>query len=808
MKALESLIPQNVAEAIGATFMHAIWQLAAVALLLLLAYQVVPRKSSRMRYHLGVGALALMLVLPIVTFGLYYTPASPVLPSSPNVETMLSTGQFQQLDAALQAQESQNAFLPGVSEFFNANAPLLFSLWMLGAMVFTFRFLGSYIYVQRLRRRDTLAVPAVIHEKLEALKTKLGITRTVQLLQSTAVDTPMVIGVLRPVVLLPVGLLSGLSPEQVQCILAHELAHIRRWDYLVNIFQSMVEICLFFHPAVWWVSKMVREERENCCDETVLALKNNSMVYAKALLNLEVIRTRKPGLAMASNGGSLFKRIKRITGAEIRETRIYSRSLFVGLLTLTFIVLLSTTGTDSIKASAPLFNLSAPELEWEQDPPQTDVSTHVDIDMDSNKLAFVTEPVEAKSAFLYPEGNPEHLFPMTAYLSFAKEAVQTVPVREAWTEVEHLGHQLKGLKNILGNQLHGIFSRDAIVQLDTPVSKIILMENGEEIEIAMDMDGNIESVEVDGKAVPESEYAQYESMANQTMRSYLRRNRSQMPAPPVPPNMGNMGAPPVPPHMGKLPPAPQPPKMGKMPVPPAPPARGNMSDEEYERAMEAFGEEMEHWGDRLERHVESADWDKFERDMERWGEKLEAHFDSKDWSKFERDMEAWAEGFSEQFEEQDWEAFGEEMEEWGESFGAQMEELGERIANEVERSLERSDRSRERRREMADRELDRAERMRERAEERADRYRNRAERYRNGVDNIQESLEDDNLIRRGNSYKVRINEDELYINGKRRSSAMQRKYKRIIERSLGIEIDNEWVEINQKKRSTKTKISN
>ncbi|HHG83571.1 MAG TPA: M56 family metallopeptidase, partial [Bacteroidetes bacterium] len=584
MKALESIIPQNLAEAVGTTFMHAIWQLAAVALLLLLVYQFVPRKSSRLRYNLGITALALMFILPLATFGLYFQAESQQVSIAPDTQTLLATGQYEQLTSILAAQDSQMAFLPGVTAFFSDNANLLFAIWALGAFLFTLRFLGSYLYVQRLRHRDTSPVPQAVMDSLLKLKEKLGIHRTIQLLQSAAVDTPMVIGVLRPVILLPIGLLSGLSPEQVQCILAHELAHIRRWDYLINIFQSIVEICLFFHPATWWVSKMVREERENCCDETVLALKNNNLVYAKALLNLEVLRTRKPNLAMTSNGGSLFKRIKRITGAEIRETRIYSKSLFVGLLTLTFILLLSTTGTDEIKASSPLSISGAPELAWELQPPSSATKSDK-VTQPNTLLTPPSHPALPKVVTPDPQENPTPLFPVSTFLSHAKTIVQQAARNEVVAATATLGNISEEVGKEFSRDLLQFVAEQIAYAQDSPVSKIVLLENGEEIVIAIDVNGEVESVEVDGNPVAKSEYPKYKDMASGTVHNYLRANhRTPPPAPPampVPPmpNPGNIGSVPTPPHiMRNLPPTPQPPKPGTFPSPPSPPAKANMSD--------------------------------------------------------------------------------------------------------------------------------------------------------------------------------------------------------------------------------------
>ena len=148
---------------------------------------------------------------------------------------------------------------------------------------------------------------------LAGLAAHLRISRPVALLESCFIDTPVLIGYLRPVILLPIGCLTGLSVTQVECILLHELAHVARHDYLVNLIQSMAEGLLFYHPAVWWVSRAVRAERENCCDDRVVELMGDARAYAATLAALEERRALVPDAALAATGGNLMKRIRRLT---------------------------------------------------------------------------------------------------------------------------------------------------------------------------------------------------------------------------------------------------------------------------------------------------------------------------------------------------------------------------------------------------------------------------------------------------------------------------------------------------------------
>src|SRR5580693_5112634 len=137
-------------------------------------------------------------------------------------------------------------------------------------------------------------------------------------LVSALVQAPVVVGWLKPVVLVPVGALAGLPPEQIEALLAHELAHIRRHDYLVNILQSIAEALLFYHPAVWWISNHIRNERELCCDDVAVAISGDAFIYARALVDLEQYRPAHLNPALAANGGSLRERIGRLLGQPTR----------------------------------------------------------------------------------------------------------------------------------------------------------------------------------------------------------------------------------------------------------------------------------------------------------------------------------------------------------------------------------------------------------------------------------------------------------------------------------------------------------
>ena len=282
-------------EALGWTLFHFLWEGAAVALLL--AVVLALTGSSRVRYAAACAALLAMLAAFGITLavklpadlsngGRVHVPAGLVSPRPPA------------LDAA-------PVSAPGMP-LYRWAVPL----WLAGVMALSLHRLAGLAGAWRLRRTGIVPAPAPWPERMTRLAARLGLGRRVVLLESCLTDVPVVVGWLRPAILLPLGLAAGLPAEQVEFILIHELAHIARRDYLMNLLQNMVEALLFYHPAVWWVSAVMRAEREHCCDDIVVALAGDAPGYAAVLVKLEQRRAPEPMLA--ATGGSLTRRVRRL----------------------------------------------------------------------------------------------------------------------------------------------------------------------------------------------------------------------------------------------------------------------------------------------------------------------------------------------------------------------------------------------------------------------------------------------------------------------------------------------------------------
>ena len=291
---------------LGLTLVHFLWQGLTIAILYETARRCVPR-TPHARYLVACAALAAMVAAPLATWAiLQQSDASPKIAyGSESIPQPLPS-------PASVATATQPAFVAGTEP--GQFLPWVVVVWLAGALVFWVRLAGGWMVAARMRSMLIRRAPPEWQQILRILGARIGVSRSVRLLVSALVQAPTVVGWLRPVVLVPVGALSGLPAEHLEALLLHELAHIRRHDYLVNILQSMAEALLFYHPAIWWVSGHIRAERELCCDDLAVAVSGDALTYACALAQLESHRPAHLSAAVAVTGGRLSDRIARLLG--------------------------------------------------------------------------------------------------------------------------------------------------------------------------------------------------------------------------------------------------------------------------------------------------------------------------------------------------------------------------------------------------------------------------------------------------------------------------------------------------------------
>jgi uncharacterized protein (TIGR03435 family) len=357
MSVLQLLAAQPWVERLGSTLLHFLWQGVVVAAVYAAARQWAARTAGpNVRYILACTALAAMAAAPVLTWAVL-GPAAPA--HSVAISFMTSAPTAATLTAVRNAALSFPAAVYGVEP-----APLLpvvVALWLAGAMVLWLRLAGGWIFAERLRSTKVRPAPAEWQPVLERLKLRIRVSRPVRLLISALVETPCVVGWIRPVVLMPVGAMAGLPTEQVEALLLHELAHIRRHDYLVGALQGLIETLLFYHPAVWWVSGHMRAERELCCDDAAVSIAGDVLPYVCALAELESARSVRLGAVMAATGGSLVHRIGRLVGQPRPAPRSFSGAGIMAGVLLAAALALFGQPTDRPRFDAASIKPSADE---------------------------------------------------------------------------------------------------------------------------------------------------------------------------------------------------------------------------------------------------------------------------------------------------------------------------------------------------------------------------------------------------------------------------------------------------------------
>lgn len=337
MNFINSILSEKIINALGWTIIHSLWQGALVALGFVSVMLFMRRSNARTRYMAGVIALMLILTMSVITFASFNQLGTSGIQSpggkTPEI-TLTAAGEIQ--DSSILAIFFRN--------YFNRHLPLVVTLWGLGVLALVLHLAGGYLYNQRLKVHRIQSLPETWNNRLEDFCRQSGINTSIKLVESALVKVPMTIGHFKPVILFPLGMVTGLPQDQVEALLAHELAHILRRDYLVNLLQHLVDILFFYHPGVRWISTRVRAEREHCCDDIAVSLSGDSLKVARALTNIQDYTMGTPFPALAAAGKrtgayGLLARVKRLLRPAVAVPgwstgAICVSVLVVGLLTL------------------------------------------------------------------------------------------------------------------------------------------------------------------------------------------------------------------------------------------------------------------------------------------------------------------------------------------------------------------------------------------------------------------------------------------------------------------------------------------
>jgi beta-lactamase regulating signal transducer with metallopeptidase domain len=380
MNAFANWFTPDVLRTLGLSLFHFLWQ-GAVLAVLAAASMAAARKAST-RYALAIGALLAMVAAPVFTY-LALHEASPVstVSAQNSVPVIVHAGNLASHRIATGAQSS---FVSG------SLLTTFVELWFVGVLLFSLRTAGGFFLVARLRRRDSKPMSAALLALCREMQNRLSVTRAIRYCESLLLDAPAVVGWFRPVVLLPISALTGLTELQLRAVVAHELAHIRRLDAFFNLFQVAAETLLFYHPAVWWLSKRIRAERENCCDDVALAVCGNPAAYARALALMEEWRVA-PSFAMAANRGPLASRVTRLLGLTEKASSLRNAGVVFGILCLAAALL----------AGNALFGLVRSVAAQSSDPSRSGTTISV-----SKGVMVVTAPRPASQSKPSPKPSP------------------------------------------------------------------------------------------------------------------------------------------------------------------------------------------------------------------------------------------------------------------------------------------------------------------------------------------------------------------------------------------------------------------
>lgn len=342
MEYLAGFISNELISAVALTILHSLWQGLIIAFLCWLILLFVKKENAQGRYIIYLSGIISVFVIVAVTFFTLYKPGL--------IETkgLGITGSEILIEKVVFNSESvagNDNFKSLIYSLF----PYISTLWTIGCMAFIMRFAGGIFYNIRTKNEGLQEVSQFWTDRLEKLSKKINTNKTIRLYESFKVSVPTVIGHVKPVILFPVGVISGIPVKQIEAILAHELAHIKRYDYLINLIQSIMEILFFYHPAFWWLNTRVKTERENCCDDIAMKNTGDRLMYARALSNIQEASEGNLNLspAFSSGKGKLLSRIQRLYNRSYEKVGSGKFSTITGLMLLVAFVVLFSTGVQT-----------------------------------------------------------------------------------------------------------------------------------------------------------------------------------------------------------------------------------------------------------------------------------------------------------------------------------------------------------------------------------------------------------------------------------------------------------------------------
>ena len=349
MNFLQQYIPVEIIEALGWSFVHSLWQASIVAFCLTIVLLFMQKSKANIRYWVSFASLIVIIGWTGNTFIKSFQQTMQrenlrtEIQNNPSLLKQKIKTEFSIIDSENSIEKTSfNLSQIKIRSAFQRNFPIIVLFWAIGILFFIFRFLGGFLYAQRLKTTNLDCVKHNILEIVEHFSERLQLKKKVKIFHSLILKSTITIGHIKPVILLPISAISGLSSKEIEAIIAHELAHIARNDYFFNLLQKTIEIVFFFHPAIWLISRYIDTERENSCDDVAIKLTGDKITYAKALYHSEHSFNTQIAMTFLPQKGGLLQRIKRINNGKAMKTNV-TEGLIATLIIGVGLTLLSFT---------------------------------------------------------------------------------------------------------------------------------------------------------------------------------------------------------------------------------------------------------------------------------------------------------------------------------------------------------------------------------------------------------------------------------------------------------------------------------
>jgi bla regulator protein blaR1 len=482
MNFIQGILPDRIIDTIGWTILHSLWQGLIIGILLFLLLYFYRNHNAEIRYNLSVFSLILFFGISVLTFIFYFKDAirtdgitehGILIPDNRN-------GSFFSETHSVATDSAVMGSIQSLTDAISSKFPFIITLYLVGVFIISARMTGGIFMTQRLRKSCLYEIPEELQKKFLHLISIMNIHKSVSINGSSLISVPSVVGYLKPVILIPFTALTHIPVDQLEAIIAHELAHIRRHDYLVNLFQLFMEALFFYHPVMWIIQKRIRKERENCCDDLALSYSQGQINYIKALTSIQEIPSQSgfPLLALGSDKHHLLIRIVRILKKEKMKTNFRDKLLAGFILTSAIVIILLNTGGKFIS-----FNSKPGDV------PLTD------------QIGEAT------------------LKPMTAGLV---EQVPLIIKRDELSTTE----PVKTIEPASVTPPLPVIPRDTSLKVKDNVIQRTFLKNGKETDLKMKIEqGEIKELSINGEKIPETEYGNYQAEIDETLEDVKNLER-------------------------------------------------------------------------------------------------------------------------------------------------------------------------------------------------------------------------------------------------------------------------------------------